>query len=65
MKLRLLVLTILGVLVALGMVVVAPVANAAMVTKIMYAEENTTFYSYTSSTAGHFNVTLFWSSPDS
>jgi hypothetical protein len=63
-KLRLLVLTILGVLVALGMVVVAPVANAAMVTKIMYAEENTTFYSYTSSTAGHFNVTLFWGSPD-
>ena len=62
MRRRLLTTTILGALVALAMVATAPAASAGMVTKIMYAQENTDVYAYTNTgaTAGTLSVSIGW-----
>jgi hypothetical protein len=61
-KLRVLVVTILGVLVALALVIMAPVASAGMVTKIMYAQENSDVYAYpnNSGSTGTLSVSIGW-----
>ncbi len=65
MKRRLLVVTILGVLVALALVVMAPVAFGGDVTRIIYAQnQNDLNYYKVGATAGTFNVSLSWTKAD-
>ena len=59
-----LVLMIVGLLVVLAMVALAPSAFAAQVTKIMYGQENTYVTSYTPTTTGDYTITLSWTRAD-
>ena len=59
-----LVLMIVGLLVVLAMVALAPSAFAAQVTKIMYGQENTYVTSYTPTTTGDYTMTLSWTRAD-
>jgi hypothetical protein len=52
---------VLGAVAVLAMAVIAPVARAAMVTKIMYAQENTEYYEWTPSADGYLWVQMGWS----
>jgi hypothetical protein len=64
-KRRLLVVTILGVLVALALVIMAPVAFGGDVTRIIYAQnQNDLNYYKVGATAGTFNVSLSWTKAD-
>ena len=64
-KRRLLTVTILGALVALALVVMAPVALAGDVTRIIYAQNQNDFNYYkVGATAGTFNVSLSWTKAD-
>ena len=65
MKRRLLTVTILGALVALALVVMAPVAIAGDVTRIIYAQnQNDLNYYKVGATAGTFNVSVSWTKAD-
>ena len=51
-------------LLLLLMMALAPSAFAGQVTHVMYALENPTYYSYTPSQAGDYNITLSWTRSD-
>jgi hypothetical protein len=57
-----LLLVVVGLIVVLAVAVFAPSAFANQVTKIMYAQENTTVYTYTPASTGTFHCTLSWGS---
>jgi hypothetical protein len=64
-KRRLLTVTILGALVALAMVVMAPAALAGDATRIIYAQnQNDLNYYKVGATAGTFNVSVSWTKAD-
>ncbi len=55
-------MTIVGALAALALAIMAPAASAGMVTKIMYAQENSDVYAYTNSSGstGTLSVSIGW-----
>jgi hypothetical protein len=60
MKKRMAVLVLFGVLVALALVAMAPGASASMVTKIMYAQENTNVFEWTATFTGDVWIHGAW-----
>jgi|GEM_PF-2871912 len=64
MRQKPLVLLTMAALLLLVAMAFAPGAFAGTLTKIMYAQESITYYSYTPSTTGTLNITLNWSKPD-
>jgi hypothetical protein len=64
MRRKPLVLLTMAALLLLVAMAFAPGAFAGTLTKIMYAQENITYYTYTPTTTGTLHVALSWTNPD-